>query len=222
MGWFGSSVKVFADSGVRGEIQQLLTRAQKYVLIVSPYIDLGGNVLIDLVAKAQSRVDIQLVIRRDKEAEYRTTAWFSQLVAAGVKVASVERLHSKVYANEEEVIVGSANFSESSWADSRELCVGFPSDGKEGEEILRYVQRLLESSRNVAATRGFSKTHAPADGFCIGCRDGVPMNIDRPSCKRCYPDVRDEGAAGFCHSCGTKAKTSLEKPRCYSCFKSAA
>lgn len=219
MGLFGSSVDVFADSAVNAELHEVVKQATEELVIVSPYIDLGRN-LVNEIIEAARRARVEFIIRRDKESEYRKTDWFAALVKANVSVRSVERLHAKVYLNEKEVVVGSANFSEDSWSNSRELCVGFDRYGKEGEKIAEYVEKLRASSEPVSLVRSKEKKVSTGEGYCIGCRDSVPRDFKRPSCRKCFAEVKTSGGK-HCHECGGAAQSSIEKPRCYACFKSS-
>lgn len=220
MGLFGRSVQLFRDSDLNAVLHDVIKSARKQLVIVSPYVDPGLNLVAEMVAATRSDVSVELIIRRDKESEYRRSTWLPKLAAAGIVIRSVERLHAKVYMNEEEVLIGSANFSEDSWSNSRELCVSFGRSSKEGEEIAEYVDRLRDDSQLVSTAA--ETKQRKSDGHCIGCAESLPLNAQRPSCRACYPKIADGGRGEFCHRCGTSAKTSLEKPQCYACFKQGA
>ena len=65
---------------------------------------------------------------------------------------------------------------------------------------------------------------ASAKGFCIRRREeGIPYDLDRPLCPKCFRDWNKFKHPYFpekhCHRCGKKSKTSFAKPLCPSCSK---
>lgn len=225
MGLFGSGIDVVGDAGVRVKVLGLIQEANEEFVIVSPYVDMGDNIVREIVDRVRAGVRVALVFRRDKEAEYLRAKWFAELQAAGVALSSVERLHSKVLLSDVSAMLGSANFVETSWSDSRELCAVFERDSKEGNAIADHVQRLRldEQPYPAQGQRPVAKQKATTDrGHCIGCGDALELNPDRPSCRSCYGKIKAGQAGVHCHACGKSGPTSLDKPLCRDCWKRIA
>lgn len=59
------------------------------------------------------------------------------------------------------------------------------------------------------------------DGYCIDCKDPIPLNIKRPFCKGCFSNWNREALEiqHHCISCGKDKPVCFNKPACYDCFK---
>ncbi len=60
-------------------------------------------------------------------------------------------------------------------------------------------------------------------GFCIGCRQGLPLDPSHPYCRECYGTWKvnrdEEREEKHCHICGTANKSTLKRPACYDCYR---
>jgi len=233
MGLFGSTPQLLADGAIYTKVRELIVKAEERLDIISPYIDPTGDFVRQLEEAALSReVEVRLVFREDKLAEYRGTDWFRRLEAAGVSLAVIERLHSKVYRNESAAIVTSMNFFSSSGENSFEVGVFFEDDHKLAGQLEDYltslerhmkdVGRASGSKRKQGVARGRAARKAPA-GHCIRCDESIPFNPGRPYCpgdfeswaryeNEDYPDK-------YCHRCGTPHPATMRKPLCRDCFE---
>ncbi len=208
MGIFGPDIDVVDDARVRVSTFELIEKASEELVIVSPYVDVGANIVRVIEGRVRANVRVELIFRRDREDEYRNQSWFTQFQSAGVVMSSVERLHSKVLLTERTVLMGSANFMEGSWKDSRELCVAFERKSEPGKQIVEHVERLrrdaarLEKrSESVPDRRGQTRA---ARGHCIGCGDSLELNPKRPSCGPCF-DLRRQSRSRSVATAGTVA-----------------
>jgi len=61
-------------------------------------------------------------------------------------------------------------------------------------------------------------------GFCIGCRERLEFDEEKPYCLTCYAkwrrNMRQKGS--YCHECGKKATTTINKVRCRACYEVSA
>jgi phosphatidylserine/phosphatidylglycerophosphate/cardiolipin synthase-like enzyme len=238
MGLFGSTPQLLTDGAIYAKVRQLIVEAQDRLTIISPYIDPTGDFVRQLEEAAHSRgVDVRVVFRKDKLAEYRRTDWFRRLEAAGVSLAVIERLHSKVYRNESAAIVTSMNFFSSSGENSFEVGVFFEDDHKLADQIEDYLESLERhmewfntgDSKRKQAGRGARKggsarAKAPAaEGHCIRCDGSIAFNPRRPYCADDYEkwarykneDFEDK----HCHRCGRTHPATMRKPLCRDCFE---
>jgi hypothetical protein len=138
MGLFGSTPQLLVDGAIYAKVREVIVEAREHLTIISPYIDPSGDFVRQLEEAALAReVEVRVIFRKDKLAEYQATDWFRRLDAAGVLLGVIDRLHSKVYRNESSAIVTSMNF--------------FTSCG-------RTASRWASSSRTITGSRPSSRT----------------------------------------------------------------
>ena len=63
----------------------------------------------------------------------------------------------------------------------------------------------------------------PENGFCIRCREHLPVDPAKPYCKPCYRSwnryKNDKYEEKHCHLCGNEHVATLIKPVCRKCYK---
>ena len=235
-------IKVITDQEIPNEIINLIKDSEKYVVMVSPYIDLWGHLTNQLKTKIERGVNIQLHYRSN-EVKSKT---LNELKDIGVKLNSIDTLHSKLYLSEKKGIISSMNLYKFSSTESREM--GIVSDnGSLLKQLKHYIEKELTNEPILPSkglfgfgkdlvskltedsspkpTSTFEQTSTePTDGYCIRCSDSIPFSMKSPYCKKCYrswnkyknKDYEEE----FCHQCSKEWDTSFKKPICLSCFKS--
>lgn len=105
-------MKIIAPYQISSEIINIIHQAKKYLILVSPYIDiLKWDAFKTELLKAQKReVKISVYIRYEND-NYKS---WEQLEAFGIKPKLIEGLHAKLYFNENTGIVTSMNLLNSS------------------------------------------------------------------------------------------------------------
>jgi phosphatidylserine/phosphatidylglycerophosphate/cardiolipin synthase-like enzyme len=237
MGFFGSTPQLLADGAIYAKVRELIVKAEEQLTIISPYIDPTGDFVRQLEEAALSRgVDVQVVFRKDKLAEYQGADWFRRLAVAGVKLAVIDRLHSKVYRNESATIVTSMNFYSSSGENSFEVGIFFEDDHKLSDQAASYLvslerhmellstggPKLKQGARGVSRS-GSARSKAPTvAGHCIRCNGSIPFEPKRPYCAEDYDTWRRYENEDFpdkhCHRCGRQHPATMRKPLCRDCF----
>ena len=219
------------DEDVLPAITWLIDGAEQYLILVSPYNDYSIH-LKDAVRRAAERsVKVIAVYRKDQgKKEQKHIKWLESL---GASVYPAERLHAKIYANEDQVLMTSMNLLKSSATDSKEVAI-LISDFGLHDQFLEYIEgRLImgpvagtpTQPAPKATTEGATKvtTKVATQGYCVRCQKSISFNLKRPLCADCYPkwakyknlDYPEE----FCLSCGQKRKNiSYAKPRCRRCW----
>ncbi|HVG60826.1 MAG TPA: phospholipase D-like domain-containing protein, partial [Hyalangium sp.] len=231
MGLFGSDPQLVTDGEIYGKVREIITGAQKQLLLISPYIDPTGDFVRQLeAAAAQRQVDVRLVFRKDRLSEYRGKDWFHRLEAAGVTLSVIERLHSKVYLNEKTAIVTSMNFYSSSGENSFEAGVLFEDDHKLMDKLKEYVaslQRHFEDAslgrpaprQRTSPPRTGASARPVLQGHCIRCGGTIPLNPMRPYCGSDYDKwaryKNEDYADEHCHGCGRAYPATMRKPLCH-------
>jgi len=238
LGVFGSAPRLLTDGAIYTKVRELIVGAEEELLIVSPYIDPTDDFVRQLHDAADSRqVQVRVVFRKDKLAEYRGSGWFRELAAAGVTLAAIDRLHSKIYRNESLTVVTSMNFYSSSGENSFEVGVLFEAAHSLSEQTAAYVESLerhmelvhVGGTQSKRSARGASQRRAArvrtpaARGHCLRCDDAISFNLERPYCADDYAQwarYKNENFEDrYCHRCGAQHPATMRKPLCHDCYE---
>lgn len=245
MSWFSRKPEFLSDGAIYTRVREVIAGSKQRLTIVSPYVDPTGDFVRQMqAASTDRRVDVRLIFRRDKTQEYLKKEWLQALLDAKVRIGTVDRLHSKIYASEEEVIVASMNFYSSSGENSFESGISFEGgsdlakDAKAYLEVLErhaewitgtgaataVTQKVAAMPAAVAASTPVTKARrSKPEGFCIRCAKGIALNPERPYCSADFAawsqysnaDYRDK----VCHACGSDHPATMRKPVCRSCYQ---
>lgn len=116
-----SFVLPFADSPLDDEhvtdhvYTQMITKAQNYVYIMTPYLIVDNSMVSALCTAAKSGVDIRIITphRWDKRIVHFTTrSYYRELIKAGVRIYEYTPgfIHSKTFVSDDDTaVIGSAN-----------------------------------------------------------------------------------------------------------------
>jgi phosphatidylserine/phosphatidylglycerophosphate/cardiolipin synthase-like enzyme len=197
------------DEDVPGRILRVIRDARKYIVLVTPYLDLWDR----------AEQAIKVAVRNG-------VAW---LIDNGVRVLAVDDLHAKIYMNEESVVLSSMNLTHGSTTKSLDFAVVL-QDEDLSKEVRDYVSRTVgaladEVKGKGKVTKFFNRIADAIRGHCIRCGRAITKNPDRPLCDDCYDVWAEYENSDFqekvCHSCGEPAPTSYAKPLCAGCYRSA-
>ena len=207
-----SESTVVTDEEVPTRIKNIIESAKDEIVLVSPYVD-NWQRLFDWLPLAVKRgVNVLLLTRRDDAFNGQTNfggssgaSVLARLAETGVEVRWLEKLHSKIYANENEVVVTSMNLLASSAANSKEIGLSLTS-GANVEHVRNYIDQLKELSQPFAAPRTkkeppkstsksvtnpptksssasskkTTKSKLPTKGHCIRCSASIGFSMDHP------------------------------------------
>lgn len=205
---------------IAAEIDALVRRAAKRIVLVSSYLNLPRTLCERLADAAHRGVATTLVY--GKTEQYQQEALLSSMPF--MRVLFLHNLHAKMYLSEERLVIGSLNLIEYSEKNNREAgvlltpredAVAFQDGVAEIESILRVAEVRLEPRPGATAPW--------VRGYCVRCRGPVDYDPHRPLCPSCYrvwadfrnPDYGEE----FCHACGQPSETSVGRPLCAACLK---
>ena len=127
-------------------LEAIISDASKYVIIISPYIQLTPRIESLLEMAGNRDVPIFLVTReRLKKEEYNKVK--------GIKTLSMiihPPLHAKVYFNEEEVLISSLNLYDFSQQNNTEIGVVFwrKEEKKEYQVLTKHFLDIMEDKRS--------------------------------------------------------------------------
>ena len=235
--------KFLTTAGISHHVEEILSRAQHRVVIMSPYLRTRDRIRSLIKERAERGVEIHIVYGKE-DLHSKERAWIDALPA--VRLYFHRNLHAKCFMNESAAVVGSMNLYDFSELNNIEMGVLIEAQGDaevfeevvEGvERIIRYAQeRQLSAAASDGATQAAEPPRTPeapplppplvtndGRGHCIRCYERIPRDTNRPYCKSCYKAWADTGrgntAERHCHLCGDKAKVSLKFPACKPCWR---
>lgn len=199
---------------IASEIINLISNAEAYCYIVSPYIKLWPQLEREL-AKASKKGKIFTFVIRDTE---RNGPLIKKLnYEFGFEVVIIKDLHLKLYMNEKECILTSMNLYDASQTNNLELGYKFRNTSGFRKSILN--EYILEDSNLVRYKGNFEvkrellrekvkevKEQLKREGYCVDCSKAIvldfnPYNAKYIRCKTCYYENSDEEMR-YCHFCG--------------------
>jgi phosphatidylserine/phosphatidylglycerophosphate/cardiolipin synthase-like enzyme len=216
----------FTDDEVASQILKIIRQAKESVTIVSPYFEYWGHAVDSLVKSLKDGVAVSVIVRNDQKVVENPQ--IIEIAKVGIRVLAVDRLHAKIYLNENDVLISSMNFTNYSTQNSREIAL-LIQDKQTEKEVRSYVENsLVTLSKSVTAptllrqvVKGIAQMVA-WKGNCIRCGRAIEHDPDHPLCDDCYPKwavfKNEDYQEKFCHICGKPNKTSYAKPLCTSCY----
>lgn len=223
---------VYFDDEVASQVLSIVREAKKYVVVVSPYIELWRHAQDAIALAIDKGVDVTFIVRSEpKVIESDSVAW---LVGNKVKVLAVEYLHAKIYINESSVIVSSMNLLKSSAQNSKEIALSIRTEqeaGYIGNYVYNTLMRLATPVGKAETENAGPALREPAKpqlrgnvGVCIRCGRNLFLNPAKPLCDECYDmwaQWEDEDyPEKVCHFCGRPSNVSYGKPLCGECYRS--
>ncbi len=138
----------------------------------------------------------------------------NRLISGGVQVFTHPRLHSKLYINEDDILICSLNLVAGSYTESFEAGI-HTEDPEIVEQAKAYVEeRILQSDQcNPVKIENLP----PSLGYCIKTKKEIKFDKDYPVE---YKEFKADGLntiGKYCHSCGNSAETSVSHPFCIEC-----
>tara|TARA_R110000850_G_scaffold245318_2_gene370206 strand:+ start:211 stop:903 length:693 start_codon:yes stop_codon:yes gene_type:complete len=137
-------LKVFGTTKISYEIEQILHNAKHYLIIVSPYLKLNQRLKVRL-SDAFKNVGDVYILYRENELKNQERIWLNSF--NNVKLLSIKNLHSKIYVNEETVLISSMNLYEYSQINNHEIGVKIDNeeDASEFKDALNEIRIMIES-----------------------------------------------------------------------------
>lgn len=233
-----SGVSVWTDDEVATQVLTVVREADDYVILVGPYLDLDwwGHAKTELELALRKGIRVVVILRSNtRDKQERSEEDIKWLIEKGVEVRLLENLHAKVYLNERDVVLGSANLTQASMKNSHEIVLLLQND--EVEKKVRYyvTQKLVQLSKPIESPgvvstvkEALKSYFAPAPqiavGHCLRCRTTISFDLSKPLCEKCYglwaPHANRDYPEKVCHRCGERSSVSYGKPLCARCYRS--
>ena len=219
-------VEFLTTSGINASVQTIIRKAKQKLVLVSPYLKLP-KILLERLQNADERIkEIVIVYGKD---ELNLNEWNNVNKLKNLSLYFYKDLHAKCYYNENSMIISSMNLHDYSIQANREMgvLIEYKEDITLYEEAEHEVQEIIRNSELVKRkieSKSIEKIeYTKKNGFCIDCKERIPLNSDKPYCYTCFmiwnfhrdPEVEES----FCHQCGLIYKSTILKPLCISCYK---
>src|SRR5690606_15205615 len=216
--------KFLTTSWISSHIEDIIKRAKKTVVLVSPYLQFSQNFYERLKDAESHKVDITIIYGKS-ELNAKETELLLNLKKLNLFYS--ENLHAKCYFNESEMIITSMNMYEYSEKNNREMGVFISKkvdpeifDDFSGETFSIFTssvpvnlkkKSLVESKIPLEIQRKVNggsvpQIKQPSSGFCIRCAESIPFETERPYCGTCFYSWSNFENPHYeetaCHKCG--------------------
>ncbi len=229
---------------IPGKIIEIIQNAKDYCFLVTPYFQPWPLLERELEKAARDNKKIIFIFRKPNDFGDD----FSYLNDNyGFDLIFVDRLHTKLYLNEQETLISSMNLYDSSKENNFEVGYYFSSmcvsrDFKKqiiDDDILksnpyilqgRYFAELEEKEREAQSNSASNQFDNRVYGFqensgiCIRCETRIRYNESMPLCPHCYSiwsAFRNEDyPERVCHKCGKQdswSNITFRNPLCQNC-----
>jgi len=209
--------KFVNGSGVLSTLTDIITNAERKLLLISPYLNIPVQTKNYLKSTDKKGIPITIIYRTNEKLTNPDLYFLKNL--KNLTLGHCENLHSKCYINENEGLITSMNLYEHSLTHNWEMGLRFSrqEDHLVYEDVSKEIQNLKSQTLN--------HIYLKETGYCIRCR--APMgeiNPDKPLCKKCFREwakyKRSQHPERYCHFCGSDTTNSLisfGKPLCKDC-----
>ena len=222
--------KFLNTSGVSYHLEQLITKANEKLILISPFLKVNEKIKQLLEDKDRLKIDIRLIYGKN-ELQPSENNWLKSL--RSIRSSFCENLHAKCYLNENEAIITSMNLYEFSQINNNEMGIYVTRTDESDvySEIVEEAMRLVRISDEIKISvskvpKNGNKARKQASnttGHCIRCDAEIKLNPMSPYCRKCYNAWKEyenkDYEEHFCHICGKQNNSTLIKPVCYNCYK---
>lgn len=213
-------------------IEEIISKAQKKIVLISPYLK-WSRLLFERLRDADQRGVPVVIVFGKQELAAEQRRLLGQL--KHLDLYFCDNLHAKCYFNETQLIISSLNLHEFSERNNREMGVRVFASDVVYKDAVTEAQSIIQASvldrgegppvdPELRAQSG-KRTSGKPDGYCIRCHKTIARDPDKPFCLECFGvwagwenwDFEEQ----CCHVCGDDAETSRRKPLCQQCFRRA-
>lgn len=227
--------KFLTTYGTSYHIENVIIEAKKFIILVSPYLQISKTLYERLKDAANRGVNIKLIYGKD---ELKPNDKNSLAELPNFEFYFFENLHAKCYFNENGMVITSMNMYEFSEKNNREMGIFLTKmdDPDLYEKAKKETESIIQSSEiiefnwtvrrfNIKNTESLAEkaNSLPARGYCIRCEERIPFSMEKPYCFKCYSIwmrfENDQYEENVCHCCGEFQSATMAKPLCRKCFR---
>ena len=155
--------ELLATAAITARIEEIIQKATKHIVIVSPYLRVNDRLKVLLSEKDTSRIPICVLYGKKKELRKDERTWLESM--ASVTTRYCKTLHAKCYFNENEALLTSMNLYDYSQVNNREMGILVTAD-KDHElyaGILEESERIRQQSEVVIGGEDLPLTASKTD-----------------------------------------------------------
>lgn len=233
-------------SRISTELERIITDAEERLVIISPYIKAEQRILEKLEDAAKRGVAVRVIHgKRDLRSDERGRLKPLSSLSTVVELLYRENLHAKCYLNEGQAILTSMNLYEvSKGNDEMGILVSRAGNDRslyrDIDEEAHWIYAHSSKSPSTPAMKPVPRVESPPVseqvptvterslgipclGFCIRCKNIIPLEALKPHCSRCLAEWSKYGntehGERYCHICGEFHTVTMRKPLCLSCYR---
>jgi len=223
-----TQVEVLDQGKIRERIEALPREAEKYVVLVSPYLamDKLRTLTRDIRQALKRGVKIRIVFREKDNStsgDPLASAEIRSLMTDGLELYMVKDLHAKIYMSDKGVLLTSMNLLESSFNNSIEIGTWVDRSHPAFSEAVKYLQIHLRQNWSQVdelpapvITQKKPKKGPSENADLSSIFDDEDDAKGKRGEKRSHAPV--DGTAAFCIRCHDELALDPEKPLCRDCY----
>jgi phosphatidylserine/phosphatidylglycerophosphate/cardiolipin synthase-like enzyme len=206
-------VKFLNKDTAYAAIVEIVNKADRKLVLISPYIRIPDDLLPRLKYKDKQGVKTVVVCREKERGRDLASEVRSDLKELRhLELFFDDDLHAKCFYNEKHMVIGSLNLLESSKRKNRDMGVLLSSeeDSSVFNEALKEAEYIIDGAKKDSVLRSFADTvlkeiksaidlptekttrkaqsssRTEQKGYCIRCGKNKAYDIDAPYCPDCY------------------------------------
>jgi hypothetical protein len=134
--------KVISTRGISYHIEQIISRAKKEIILITPFLQLPKEFHKRLLDASDRGVKIIMVYGKKEELDKEQESMLLKI--DNLELRYLDRLHAKVYLNELEGVIASMNLYQYSEVNNFELGISFINDKNDEDDIYRETLHEVE------------------------------------------------------------------------------
>ena len=209
---------------VTDHIVKLVQNAKEELIIITPYLNLNARMRSALLEAKGNGAKISVYFRLEERKLKKNAAdiqFFTHDI--GAEMVYIERLHSKLYLNENNAVMSSMNMVSSSQNDSQEIGI-FTDEDKLRRQFKHYSEDMYKRQTKVdyvpevKAPKARKNKPKTASGYCIRTGEEVPFNLEKPFSDKSFKlwnrFKNQEFKEKYCHFSGEESngQTTFSRP----------
>ena len=216
--------RFLTTTGVSHELEELIRGAEKWIVLISPYLRVNQRIRNLLADKDRLKIDTRVVYGK-KELSADESAW---LLSTSIRTSYCANLHAKCYLSEKKALLTSMNLYEFSQVNNIEMgvLISRDQDGPLYDDVHREADLILQNSEehrpgtSLSTTRARQRSTTREADRASG--DAAVRDKPRPARKRSESQRVTDGTPShaFCIRCRGSLPADPSKPYCTACYKS--
>ena len=212
------------DHQVTDHIVKLVQNAKEELIIITPYLNLNARMRGALNEAKSNGAKISVYYRLEERKLKKNATdikFFTDEI--GAEMVYIERLHSKLYLNENNAVMSSMNMVAGSQNDSQEIGIWTDEDRlirdfKHYSMDLSKRQMNLDYVAEVKTPKTRESKPKIAPGYCIRTGEEVPFNLKKPFTDKAFKSwnrfKNAEFKEKYCHFSGEESsgQTTYSRP----------